>query len=404
MDYVYINTKRQSVFFVLKLLLMIVFLVSLRAWFTWGFTPAIVSFFTIIVFIVYYYLRPEVYEIKKKYFIVMLPFAFIELYVVNGLNMNAHLYSAITIVLIFLLLILKDDLKVSVLSYFTSVMGVIMWISIVGWIIMLLGVKLPYIVVDYNEGQYVYRNYFLFLYNMSRFEFIPRFSSVFLEPGHLGVILSFMLFINNFNFRKKTVIGIFVANILTFSLAGYILMAYSFIMIIFFGSKKKMSNGIYFIGLFVFVYYVFVSLAQGVEFSDLIINRLVFDDGEVLGDNRYSFEMNRYYDSFLKTKYVLTGIGTNAYNMMDIGANAGYKVFIVQYGLIGGVSLFLFYIIQVFFNGSKLTWILLTIYFLAFLQRSYALWEVEVMLFIVAFPFLLNNKYLSFKVHNKNTE
>ena len=55
-----------------------------------------------------------------------------------------------------------------------------------------------------NDGQYFYDNYYFFLFNNDTDRLpIPRFSSIFLEPGHLGMITTFLIYANQFDLKGK---------------------------------------------------------------------------------------------------------------------------------------------------------------------------------------------------------
>lgn len=58
-------------------------------------------------------------------------------------------------------------------------------------------------VVDYNEGQYEYYNYYFFLVDLKTIVADKwRFSGYFLEPAHIGVASTVLLISQNYNFRK----------------------------------------------------------------------------------------------------------------------------------------------------------------------------------------------------------
>ena len=52
----------------------------------------------------------------------------------------------------------------------------------------------------------------------------PRFQSIFLEPGHLGMISSLMLYMIRYNMRSWQGIIIFLSSLLSMSLAAYMLL------------------------------------------------------------------------------------------------------------------------------------------------------------------------------------
>jgi hypothetical protein len=249
----------------------------------------------------------------------------------------------------------------------------------------LTGVQLPYSVVNFNNGQYWYNNYYFFLYDLNPYFVIPRFSGIFLEPGHLGMITSLLLYANHFNLRRKEVLVLLVATIFTFSLAAYILLIISISIFLFLKSKKPV---LYIALWFVFLIIgnnFFTKLNNGDNIvNNLIIERLQFDNGNLSGDNRFSGSMDSYFEGFLKSDDVYTGIGTTKYELLNLEANAGYKVFLVQQGIIGTSLLLFLYLSLVFTSKSKESAFFLLIYILSFSQRAYALWACELLIFITA--------------------
>jgi hypothetical protein len=108
--------------------------------------------------------------------------------------------------------------------------------------------------------------------------------------------------------------------------------------------------------------------------------------------NRFSGDLKEYYKK-LEGKNLIFGIGIRKYNEKKwIGGNAGYKVFIIQYGILGVLIVFLFYFTIVFVHKSHLVFFFMMVYFLCFMQAAYPLWIGLLMIFISAIPNLNSNK------------
>lgn len=73
---------------------------------------------------------------------------------------------------------------------------------------------------------------------------------------------------------------------------------------------------------------------------DLILLRLEVDDGEMAGNNRVSKSFDDEYSSFLETTDVIFG---RDYDYSNFG-DSGYKVFLYDFGIVGVVLLYIFYI------------------------------------------------------------
>jgi hypothetical protein len=369
----------------LKISLLLVFLKSLFAWFLWELNPYIVAAISIFFSILFCIARPSYFPLKKEIFISVLLLVLVEFYCVRGSNINGYFGTLLTTIPIIFVLLLKDTIKIDLLFFLTSAIALILFVSLCAWILFLAGVQLPYSVVNFNDGQYWYNNYFFFLYNLNPSEIIPRFSGIFLEPGHLGVITSFLLFANHFALKRKEVLVLLVVTIFTFSLAAYLLLAISISVFLLMKSKKPFFYFALWLSFILIGYYFFVTLNHGDNIvNNLIIERLQVVDGDLAGNNRFSSSMDSYFEGFLKSDNLYTGISNSKYESLDLGPNAGYKVFFLQNGILGTSLLFLFYLSLVFSNKSKEALFFLFVYVLAFFQRSYALWECELLIFITA--------------------
>jgi sensor histidine kinase YesM len=118
----------------------------------------------------------------------------------------------------------------------------------------------------------------------------------------------------------------------------------------------------------------------------LIVNRLVYDEEKgVAGNNRTSAQFDYYYKNrFLGTSNIVWGIGDRATTEGIMRATNSYKLFFVTYGFVGMASLFLLYFFMACSINSRLLMGLFILYCVSFLQRTYALWEMELFLFIGA--------------------
>lgn len=221
---------------------------------------------------------------------------------------------------------------------------------------------------------------------------VPRFSSIFLEPGQLGMMTSFFLCANRFELKRKEVLVIFVATVFTFSLAAYVLLLISASVYLTLYSKKPIRNFILW-GSFLLLFYSFFSNYNNGDnvINSYILERLQSDNGKIAGDNRFSEEMDFYFKRFINSNDFALGIGSVQYEKLFLGANAGYKVFLIQYGIFGTLLIFLFYLMVVLGKPTKMAWILFLVYILCFLQAAYPLWECELILFITAIPFFKFN-------------
>lgn len=386
-DFDFLKKQNYILLYLLKISLLLVFLKSLFVWFLWELSPYIVGSISIFFCVLYRIGRPSSFQLKKGNLIAILLLMLVEIYCVRSSNIKGYIGVLLMIMPIIFVLLLKDKIKIDLLRFLTSSIALFLFVSLCGWILFLAGVPLSFSVVNFNNGQYWYNNYYLFLYNLSPFALIPRFSGIFLEPGHLGMITSFLLYANHFDLKRKEVLALLVATIFTFSLAAYILLIISVSVFLFFKSKRPLLYIALWFVIIIVGYNFFTLFNNGDNLvNNLVIDRLQIVDGDLAGNNRFSRSMDSYFDNFLKSDDVYTGIGTTRYADLKLGANAGYKVFLVQYGIIGTALLFLFYLSLVFQYRTELSVLFFVVYILSFLQASYALWGCELLIFITALP------------------
>jgi hypothetical protein len=386
-----------------KFSLLLLFLQSMFAWFLWGQLFFVIILCLIATFAFGIASSESVFSIRKTNFIPIFLIFFIQLYVVADQNTNALVAAFLRIIIVLMILLFNDKIKIDLFRFLTKSFAILLSISLFAWILFLLGISLPHFQTNFNDQQYLFDNYYLFLHNHKDMILpVPRFSSVFLEPGQLGMMSSFLLCANRFDLKRKEILVIFIATIFTFSLAAYLLLLISASVYLTIYSKKPFRNFILW-GLFLFTsYYFFANYNNG----DNTINNLIFSrfesvNSEIVENNRFSEEMDVYFKRFINSEDLFSGIGSLQYEKLFLGANAGYKVFLIQFGIIGTLSIFLFYLAVVLGKPTKMAWILLLVYILCFVQAAYPLWECELILFITAIPFFKSN---NIKLVNGNTK
>ena len=132
-------------------------------------------------------------------------------------------------------------------------------------------------------------------------------------------------------------------------------------------------------------------------FYELIFRRLEFDGGTMAGDNRYTPVFEGYYELNMKNRqYLLFGM-QNKFNINTFPGNAGYKVYLIENGVIALAFLFLRYCAILYTQFSFRGFALLILFSLSFLQRPYADWFVMYLLFVCALPYFITNKEPAYK-------
>lgn len=378
-----------------KFILLLVFLQSIYAWFLWG-TTIYILLISALITIILYNNSKLLFRLNKKNLLPTILIIIVQLYVIIDTDINNFIGAIFRIIILCGVLLLKDDLKTDLFLFFSKSIAFILLISIFFWTLYLIGIPLPHTSIDGEYGRY--DNYFAFLFlirsDVSFFVF-PRFCSIFLEPGYLGMICSYFIIANNFNLKRNYTWVFLIASILSFSLAAYVVLLIALILILFFNTNNPTFK-LFIIGFILFTLYSFFLILNDGDnvFNTYIISRLQVNDGNISGNNRFSSDMIAYFDTFLNSTDKYLGIGPNHFRKIPWNdGNAGYKVFLIIYGFVGTFFIFIFHFSIAIKNNSKLSWILFSAYILIFLQAAYPLLECQLLIFITALAFFKSKNF-----------
>jgi hypothetical protein len=284
---------------------------------------------------------------------------------------------------------MKDYEKEKLVRWTTTLYAWIIGISMIFYIlIVFFGITFSYSLIEHSsEGYPAFRNY-KFLVMRDELAIFHRFQSIFLEPGHIGMIAALILYVNKYRLKKLSVFIILMGLLVSLSLAAYVLLILGYCIYQFSGGKQIYKKII--IVLLTIMLFGNLGLYLYNEYPDsvvtkLIVSRLQYDEEKgIEGNNRITsrFDENYYTKYFLGTYDMIWGISPEVYRQRFYRAGNSYKLFFLQYGFIGVVSLFLFYFSMSI--HSRLLFGLFIVYCASFLQRTYALWEMELFLFVGA--------------------
>lgn len=284
--------------------------------------------------------------------------------------------------------------KINLLYFITKWLSILL-IASIGVFISTLIVNYPpplaiFYMEDLNYDPFL--NYGLFLKSTADFGIVPRFNAFFLEPGHLSIISAFLIIANKFDFRgNKYCFVLLLSVIMSFSLAGYVLLGISYVMF----SVKNIRTlfGIALMGGIIFIGTQLWNNGDNVV-NELIFSRLQYDENKgVSGNNRTTPETDALFDSMVYSGEIVKGID----NKEDIRIRgAGYKVFLIRYGIITTILVFIFYLCLIPKNvNRKYAFIFITMILLCFLQRAYPWW------FSWLLPFTLGTGTVCRKIKRK---
>lgn len=395
-------------------LLFVLTLESVHAWFFWSIPnrflfQAFIALITIIVYLV----NPRMFVLSSRYIVAVIFFFLIaKLGAVRG-NANAYLGAIISSTNVLLFVILNKKYKHDAIIFITKSWGVLLAISVFFWILYLFKIPLPFFQDSYghselrNEAQYYFNNYYFFLLNTGTVErdfldlILPRFSSVLLEPGYLGLLMVIFLYINGFKLKNKFNLLFLVVLFFTFSLAGWLLGAYSYLIYAMRKNKNRMGV-IISVALFLFVFnWFFTKLNDGHNpVNQFIIERIKFDEarGTISGYNRTGEEFDNWFQNdFLKSTDFLLGSG-DYQRFFGHSTNVGWKPYVAQYGFVG-LALYLLFLLKIFFKNRSFVTLGFLVLYLAILSRGHheVFWAVFPILYIGGSSYLntieSNTKY-----------
>lgn len=373
-------------------------LYSAQPYFAWGTSSIKVLLLAIFLSIRFLFLERTTLA-KNKLSIYLCLVLWLYLYVFRAPNVGDVFSFFFTkfLPLLFVILLSTEE-KRTLLRYVTNLFAIIIAISLFFFIIWFCGVSLPSTIIEHSTDSFYpnFTSYYFFIIQ-GNLGILTRFQSIFTEPGHLGMLSALLLYMNFYNFRKWQCCVLLIGLIWSFSLAAYVLLVGGFIIYRIASSKRIVLSVIKATSIMLLVVIggiTFYLSYPNTIFSTLILSRLeISKERGVVGNNRNDASFMKYYEELENRQEYLTGIGIDRYAKLTFsGGNSSYRVFIVQYGLIGITLLFLFGIAVVLPVHSGIYWGLLLLYCLSFYQRPYALWEIESFTFLCFSGEILANR------------
>ena len=368
--------------------MLFLFIHSMYPWFTFEYENVYLSLgaLGITAFVGF---QTKIFQRNKSSIIVSILFLCLYLWLSKYSNIFGSLELIIQWLILCYIVSLKYEYKIQLIDFITKWFAILMSISLVAYILFLSGVPFPGTIVEYQ--QYFMDNHYFFLQKE-----MFRFQSVFLEPGHMTMGLAPLLFINKYNLKNRYVLILFIAQMLSLSLAGYMMMMIGYSILFLFDKQSKKSKLVSVLLSVILISSIAIFMQNSFEnniFDDLIFRRMQFENGHFVGDNRSSIYLDRQFEDVVSSSDILTGRYFNA-EMSEKGV-AGYKKFIVQFGLIGCVLLILS-----FFSTLKLlvckyrrnAFLLVIMILLLLLQNAYPTWWCIVIATICGTTFMQNKE------------
>lgn len=209
-------------------------LYSMKPWFFWN-RAGIVFYALIVVFLL---ARIPFFsmKLKKRQFIncCLCLFMYTSISILDFSCFSSVIqYFFRCLFLVFAVILFTDKEKILLVNTFTKVYSIVLFVSVIFYVLYLLDINIPYTILKYesNTGYPEFKNY-IFLIVPNQFELFYRFQSIFLEPGHMGVISSLILYLNRYDLRRKSVLIIFVSVVIFFFVSS-LYVAYFWLFVVF---------------------------------------------------------------------------------------------------------------------------------------------------------------------------
>ena len=377
MSKLFVIEKRRIAYNLFLLAIFIAFFGSLNAWFTMPLS----NYYPVLAFMLAmasYGISRTLHEpIFKENYWLQPVVAFILIYfyqaVNNTLNINAYIKALFSAMMLYFIFRCDKKLIERLMRDMARILGGILLVSYPFFFLYITGFPLPHVEMDFNDGFYFFSNYYLFLVD-DRFMFviIPRFQSVFLEPTYLGSTSALLLMTQRGKWKRWYNVSLIVGLLLSFSLAGYAYLTTIIFLNLWVERKKIFAKAM------AVVLLIAITIGGSFIYNDgdnmlhnLIVLRLEIDDGDIVGNNRVTEDFDTEYNDFLQSADIMFG---REYDYSNFG-DSGYKVFFYDYGLIGVILLFTFYIVAFARYRDFRSWMsAFVILLLIFVVDAFVLW------------------------------
>lgn len=269
------------------------------------------------------------------------------------------------------LIMLPQDYMKDLLGSTTKWYAIMLAIGLVEYFILLFA-SLPSLGGFVHENYEPFVNYGFYIKTTFDYGTFERFNAFFLEPGHQALLSSFLLIANSFRLKNSPYNVILLTGVIfSFSLAGYMLtaVAWSFFFV------KNVKRAL----LVVSIITAFVAISLSWNYGDntlneLIVSRLEYDEDKgIKGNNRYYNNTDFVFERANREGGTFLGV-QNKVNMELVGG-AGFKIFVIKYGWLGVILVFLFYLSLIPASADrKYTAAFVAVLALCFMQRAYPSW------------------------------
>lgn len=380
--------KRNLQFLIFNFGLFLIILQTSNAWFFWDVSPIILILIYALTLLsgIWIFKKLECEKIKQNYASAAVLLLVLSVIWRSNITILGVGYIAFYYTIIWIIISLPDLEKSQILYFQTKFLAFIISISLLAWIIHFFYPVPSFGLIQRQGYESLYSNSFLYIAKY-KYEIDIRFSSIFLEPGHLGTILALFLMANKFDYRKKEVKVFTLALLFSLSLAGYVLWVIGQLLIVF--SQDRISNFLRKMLLSLFLFYgfyiVIINYDGGNNYiNNRVLSRLETDESEYeYGGDRTTDDMKFMFNRAISDGTILVGMPNNKYSKIAADSSAGIVRYLIQKGIIGAVLMFGGYFVIA--RGScnrKWAMLLFLYYVISSYQRTYFYWASYLIPFI----------------------
>ena len=360
-------------------LLVILMLLSMNPWFTYFYMSSTTKMLMASVLAFWAFMSSRQYYTFSGNW-VSIPILFVLAIFINSRgNLNAYLGDFFHCIPFLFFIYAHDDYKSALLDVFNKVFWWIVAVSLFFWLLFLAGIPFPH--DSLISETYSYENYYFFLGNIHSVKgIIPRFCSIFLEPGYVACYIAFMLYINKYNFRDWHNGVYFVALIMTFSMAGWLLFFVGIFPYVRQNGRLRWAYLLSLVGIMI-IYFNLINSSDN-NISVLVGDRIRFEDGAMAGYNRANLELKEYWEKhFWNSDNIWWGLGERYSTQFDFGSSVDMRAYIIRYGLVATLLYVIFMLVCLWRYRSWFgLWFFIIVF--AFVYRGYSIMFWEATLFV----------------------
>ena len=238
--------------------------------------------------------------------------------------------NVLVIMILCLIFLLNSEEKYHVISYYRKYIILMSFLGIIAYTLFVSDVGLIYRIRPYYSSRFnaYYIDYYVSYIFQSGFQL--RLCGLFNEPGYFGTILALLICVDKCDLRHTGNWIMFIAGILTFSVAFVIIILTYLVLTSIKQKKTKFA-------IIVLMILYFIALPN-IKFSNpnvqMLMERIILTDNQLAGDNRSNIVINNIVSDLWSSPRMFFGYG-GGYSSSVTDGVLSYKTYLIDYGIIG---------------------------------------------------------------------